>query len=848
MAEQAGCYVYRFGRCELQPSERRLLISGEPAAITPRAFDVLLTLVERAGQLVTKDQLLEIVWPRLVVEDNNLQQQVSSLRRMLGAEAIDTVPGRGYRFALEPRRVAPARVPEPSLGNLPRQLTSFIGREREVGEAGRLLQATRLLTLVGMGGIGKTRLALELAAGALPAYPDGAWFLDLASIRDPSHVASQAAQILGVEEAPGRQLLTALCAFARERTLLLVLDNCEHLIDACADLANTMLRSAPGLRIVATSREALRVPGEQIYSVLPMRVPARRAQFDAMASCDAVQLFVERTRLHRPDFVLTEQDAPAVAELCARLEGIPLALELAAARMRTLSIVDINRGLSDRFSLLTRGDRVLIERQRTLRALVDWSYELLQPDERVLCDRLGVFAGGFEIAAAEAICGHEPLASADIVDLLASLVDKSLLMAEQRDDSTRYRMLETIRDYAREKLHARGEATATAVRHCNHFLSIAKAANEGLKGVEQRTWAERLEAEIDNMRAAIAFALKGGVDPIVAVKFQVALLKFRLLRGYVTEGVNDVNAALALPAVRASPVAHAHALYVGAGLARSRGEYAEAARLLEACLVLRCDGCSRVDFAATLSTLALVRLEEGDAVGAREREEEALGIFRELGDRIGEAIGLLHLGQIEMYVGDNKQARRRFQACFDIARAIRHSEIESECERMLGELALEEGDVAGARQRFVSSLQACREAGDKRDEAISLWWIARTDIVAGERSLAREKLEQALAAFADFDMKFEMIGCLEDFAGLAQADGDAKRAVWLYAAASAARERQALALTPRAERRRREAVATAQRALPEPDFQAANSAGRDWRLGDAVLNALGATTAPMFAG
>ncbi len=287
------------------------------------------------------------------------------------------------------------------------------------------------------------------------------------------------AQVLGVQEEPGRALTDTLAAHLKSRTLLIILDNCEHLIAACAKLANAVLRAACDVRIVATTREALRIAGEQTYAVLPLPVPDRSASVDVLAKSDAVQLFMDRARLHKPGFELTQREAPAIAELCARLEGIPLALELAAARLRALSIADINTRLRDRFKLLTGGGRVVLERQQTLRALVDWSYDLLHDNERVLFDRLCVFAGGFDLEAAEKVCSTEPLSSDDILDLVASLVDKSLVMAEERDEGTRYRTLETIRDFAREKLTARGELAATAQRHCDHFLTVGEGRQQG---------------------------------------------------------------------------------------------------------------------------------------------------------------------------------------------------------------------------------------------------------------------------------------------------------------------------------------------------------------------------------
>lgn len=731
---------------------------------------------------------------------------------------------------------------EATPNNLPQQLTSFVGREREIGEAKDLLESARLLTLFGMGGLGKTRLSLQIAADTLDRYPDGVWFLDLAPIRDPSLIPSEAAQALSVQEEPGRPLTQTLCSHVKQRRLLIIFDNCEHLVSACADLANALLRAGPEVRILATSREALRVPGEQTYPVLPLAVPDRTADVEALAKSDAVQLFVDRARLHKPSFSLTKREAPAVAELCARLEGIPLALELAAARMRTLTVADINVRLHDRFKLLTGGGRVLLERQQTLRALVDWSYDLLQDNERILLDRLGVFAGGFGLAAAEEICGAEPLMPEDVLDLLTSLVDKSLVFAETCDDSSRYRTLETIRDYARERLVQRGELAATATRHCDHYLTMAKAANQGLRGPEQAEWTRRLEAELDNLRAAITLALDGGVDPIIAVKFEAALSSFWMLRGYSTEGRKCVRASLALPAVRASAVAQAHALYVGAVLANSQSDHAEAARMLEACLSLRRGIGHPVDIAATLSTLSLVRLHGGDAIRAREGEGEALGIFRQLGDRIGEAIGLLHLGQICVYVEDDGQARRHFEQCLVIARDLEHCEIQSECERMLGEIALEAGDVPTARARFERSLEACRGAGDRRDEATSLWWMGKADVAAGDLDLARAKLAEAIRSFQAFEMNAEVLGCLEDHARLAHSLGDYENATRLYAATASQRERLSLGRPPRSERRFRDVVSGTREVLGDVSFEAAWSEGLGWNLDEAIGHALATAT------
>ena len=341
-----------------------------------------------------------------------------------------------------------------------------------------------------MGGLGKTRLSLQIAADMLDAYPDGIWFLDLAPIRDPSFVPHEAAQVLAVREEPGKPLTQTLCAHLKSRKALLIFDNCEQVVSACASLANAILRAAPDIRIIASSREALRVPGEQIYPVLPLALPEPTASVETLSRSEAVQLFMARAQLQKPGFTLTEREAPAVAELCARVEGIPLALELAAARMRSLSLQEINKRLHNRFTLLTGGGRVLLERQQTLRALVAWSYDLLSDNEKLLFERLGVFVGGFDLPAAEAVCGADPLMPEDVLDLVMSLVDKSLVMVRETDGESRYRMLETLRDFGLEALGKRGErALANAKRHCDHYLRRwPRRRVWACEGPEQSRW------------------------------------------------------------------------------------------------------------------------------------------------------------------------------------------------------------------------------------------------------------------------------------------------------------------------------------------------------------------------
>ena len=754
------------------------------------------------------------------------------LKGLAGTERVYQLLHPGLRDAFPSLRSL-----EATPNNLPQQLTSFVGRELEIEDAKALLDRTRLLTLIGIGGLGKTRLALQIAGSVLEHYCDGVWFVDLAPIRDGVLVTSEAAKVLGVRDEPGRTILQTLCTNLKTRKLLLILDNCEHLVQACADFANEILRATPDVQILATSRESLRVPGEQIYAVRPLPVPRPGQGLKELLQSTAVRLFVERVRHHRPSFAVDEREVPAVAELIARLEGIPLALELAAARLRSLALGEINARLQDRYKLLIGGGRTMLPRQQTLRALVDWSYDLLSEREQILLQRLSSFAGGCDLQAAEVVCGTEPLTPEHIFDLLASLVEKSLVLPEEGGDGTRYRMLETIRDYARLKLIESGDLDDVSSRHCNYYFAMAKDGNKGMQGPEQAKWVARLEANHDNLRMAIAHSMGGQGDPVIAVKIEVALQGFREARGYASEGRNNLRALLAHPAIESYDLARGHALYVAAVLAYEQGDDQEAQRMLEARLELR-HSAKETDIAGALSTLAAVRLRLGDATRARSGEEEALVIFRRLGDQLGEAIALLHLGEICAYVGENADARRFLDEALAVARDIKHPEIESDCERVLGQLALERGDLPEARLCLARSLSGFQAAGNKRGAAMALWWLGKIDVANNDGASALPHLREAIRAFASFGMNAETIGVIEDYAQLACSLGLADDSTRLYGAASAARERLSLPRAPRAERSYRQDLLALRAALTSSAFETAWRDGREWDLVQAVNRAL----------
>lgn len=428
--------------------------------------------------------------------------------------------------------------------NLPSQVSTFVGRERVLDDIRELLEQSRVLTLTGAGGVGKTRLALQLAADLLDGSADGVWFVDLAPLSDPRLVAANTAAVLGVREEPGRPVQESLVAALRSRKMLVVLDNCEHVIGEAATLVETLAAGCPEVAILATSREPLRVPGEHVYRVPSLSTPTADGDVDTLLGSEAVRLFLERSAEQRSGFALDAENAAVVGELCRRLDGIPLAIELAAARLRSMSLEDLHRRLDRRLRVLTSGSRTALPRQQTLEALIDWSYDLLNPPEQDLLARLSVFAGAFDLDAAEAVAAWGRGASIDVLDGLTALVDKSLV---ETDCSTafRYRLLESVRQYGAAKLSERGEDIVRAGRlaHRDHYLDSAENAAPHLVQHGQVEWLDRVELELDNLRAALAYCLEDP-DPVPGLRLCTAMCEFWLLRRSTAEGPAATCAAV----------------------------------------------------------------------------------------------------------------------------------------------------------------------------------------------------------------------------------------------------------------------------------------------------------------
>jgi non-specific serine/threonine protein kinase len=600
--------------------------------------------------------------------------------------------------------------------NLPLQLSSFIGRGREVVEVETLLSDHRLLTLTGPGGSGKTRLALAVASEVVEDFRDGAWLVELAPLSDPDLVAQAVAQALGVREAPGRPLIGVLLEHLESRRALLVLDNCEHLIDACATLADTLLGFCPRVRILATSREPLGIGGENTWLVpsLSLPDPEHPPAFESLTDYEAIRLFVERAGAVASAFELTEQNVPVVARLCHRLEGMPLAIELAAARVRVLSVEQICSRLEDSFVLLTGGNRNTLPRQRTLRAAIDWSHVLLDDKEQALFRRLSVFTGSFDLDAAEEVCGGENLEHDEVLDQLTSLVDKSLVEVAERDGAARYRLLETVRQYAREKLEGSGEKPSIRRRHAGFFLELAERVEPKINGKDREFWLGRLDTDHDNLRSALAWSQKTA-EAETALRLAGALSWFWFHREYWSEWRRWLDGALAIRESVGEPThaaAKAKALSGGGFLAWMQGDQQTARSKLEESVALWREVGDRQGLAQALRFLSGSFESQGDYAAARPLAEESVELFREGEDTFGLGITLSRLGITALAQGDHAAARAALEEGVAICREIGDDWALALALRNLGIGALREGDLEEAVARLAESLKVLRETGN----------------------------------------------------------------------------------------------------------------------------------------
>jgi predicted ATPase/DNA-binding SARP family transcriptional activator/DNA-binding CsgD family transcriptional regulator len=753
------------------------------------------------------------------------------------------------------RDLAAVTTPERTTGtvnhNLPIFTTSFVDRDREKLKAKRELAMTRLLTLIGPGGSGKTRLALEVAHELVGAYPNGVWLVPLAPLSEPGLVVQEVVGVLGVQERPGESVLDALVEEFRSKQALIVLDNCEHLLDGVALLMEELLRSCPKLRLLATSREALGVPGEIVRPVPPLSLPdPGTTTVEELEDYGAVRLFVERA-LYRPAaFALTPENAGAVAEVCRQLEGIPLAIELAAARVGVLAVEQISERLSASLKVLTGGGRTLTSRQRTLRGSLDWSHALLSEPEKGLFARLSVFAGGWTFEAAEAVCSGEGVDREEVLDLLGALGGKSLVVARMdAHGAMRYRMLEIIRQYAAEKLEENGEAQRTQGRHAAFFLALAEEAEPEMVGPRQGLWTERLETEHDNLRAALSWALDRGEG---GLRFGGALWRFWYNRRYLSEGIGWLERVLA------------------------GGDPAAPIRV------------------KALEGMGWLLQDKGDLDQAETTYDEMLKLSRNLDDRESLATALNSLGILAVTRGDNERARVLLEGNLSVLERLKQASAATTLKRyhaynLMGILAINEEDYAKGATLWEGSLALAREVGDAYYIGITLCNLGWAAVIRGDYDQAMALTEEALALAHSLECKggdflaetvvnmglaalnqgdhgrasdsflkalaaarregrqATVINVLEGMTGLSAAREADVRAARLWGAAEAAREATGIALPPGDLALHEPYLASARSRLGEAAWEEALSEGRAMSLDEAAEYALEQGNAPPTA-
>jgi len=719
------------------------------ATTPPPTFGTMLRRHRRAASLTQEELAARAGISARAIADLergvNLTPRRDTLDLLVRALALPE-PARAALEAAAKRAPFPTRsMSVQRRANLPAPLTGFIGRIEEQGMLRQALAAARLVTVTGLGGCGKTRLALRVVEDLLPDYPDGVWLADLAALADPLLVTSIVASVLGVRDAGQPGLLDSLTASLRPKSLLLVLDNCEHLADACATLVSAILRACPRVRILATSREPLGVVGEHILTLLPLALPSHAAQFHDVQRSDAVRLFGERAQAVRPGFALTPHNAAIVAALCRRLDGIPVALELAAARLSALSVEDLAARLDDGFGLLRGVNRAGPPRQQTLHATLDWSHRLLDAPERAVLRRLSVFAGGWTLDAAEAVCVCSEEPRTGVAGLLCRLVDKSLVLAEDAAGTggeRRYRLLETVREYAGEHLLASGEAAAARGQHRAWYLALAERAERRLTGPAQDRWLDLLETEHDNIRVALAWHADDADDAATRVRLAAALWRFWLRRNHRSEGrrwLTGVRAEAGTMALRA------RVLFGRGVLAWSLHDGSQAAGLVA----------------------------------------KALSLYRDLQDRGGIADALGILGEIAQWNGNRIHAQQLFGQSLTLRQALGDTRGTALALRALGVLSHEGGDYARGRALIEEALSLYQRLDDGRNVGLSLYHLALIAGDQGQYERAEQLCAQSSGLFATVGDTEMLVFSHLAHGNVARDRGDLARAANLYEQAHA---------------------------------------------------------------
>ena len=752
-----------FGEFALDIGRRELRRGAALIAMEPQVFDLLIYLVQNRERVVSKDDLIASVWHGRIVSESTLSSRIAAVRKAVGDSGkeqnlIRTAARKGIRFVgtvtevpddspvenpAGARQDGAVRLPQqgsalqlPALNNLPLRRASFLGREQDVSDITGLLETTNLVTLTGAGGIGKTSLALAVAAGRLDVFRDGVWFARLAPVADPNLVPSAVADALGVSEEPGRPLMSTLLNYLRNRQLLIVLDNCEHLIEGCARLADAVLRESSQTRILATSREPLGIGGELTWRVssLPTPDPQSLVASADLTQYPAVRLFIERAKFARPSFQITKENASSVLRICWHLDGIPLAIELAASRVKAMQVEQIVERLGDRFRLLTGGSRAEMPHQQTLLSTIDWSYSLLSQAERVLLERLSVFSGGWTLEAAETVCAGDGLESHDVLDALAHLVDKSLVILDERAAEPRYRILETIRQYGQEKLREAGNTDRLDDKHLQYFTARAEFLEPHFFHPDQANWYAKADCELDNFRGALDYALKDGKTDF-GMRIVNGLHRYWVARVYWMEATGWLQRLLARADAGDPTPLRAKSTFI-AGHIANYYDSATAERLgAQSLRMSRALSYQQgvVNALWLLGWCSIPRLDESAAPYFAESIELARAIDYPFGAVHACAWG----GVYRLCIGEHEAAKPLLEAAkFWANRLGRDASLLGRSDGNLGWIALLQGDFAAAKSYLDSSLTLVTGAGNKNGTAEALWFHGRLALRQGDHARA----------------------------------------------------------------------------------------------------------------
>jgi non-specific serine/threonine protein kinase len=757
----------------------------------------------------------EVVLPNRVVADDTTLRYLATIKESGGLVAADQDPRSADRQYLAEGAGVDQQFAEPP-SNLPYELNRFVGRQEQLAAISGLLeqQNNRLITLTGPGGVGKTRLAARVAAQLRSRFPDGVWLVELARVTNPILIAQLTVRTLGLVEEDRQTRLQTLIEYLRSRELLLVLDNCEHLVEDVAHFAESLLRTSPGLSILATSRESLGIEGERVWALPPLSAPDPEEEVtpDALRQYEATDLFLERAASVQPNFRITRQNALAVAQVCTYLDGIPLAIELAAARLRALSVEDIVTRLDDRFRFLV-GSRTSEPRQQTLRALIDWSYDLLPKKERKLMRRLAVFAGGWSLPAAEDVCSGGGIGKKEVLDVLAQLVDKSLVVTELYKGTIRYQFLETIRQYAAERLEKSGEADEYTEKHAQFYLQLARESYGKCWGRDQGIYLDRLESEHDNLRKAMEHLLAHDPTGEALLHMAGSLWRYWEVRGYINMGRYWITLALK-ENPHASTYVRANGLRGAGILARQQGDYVEAKTHHEESLVLfrQLGTAYNLQIARQLDALGEIEQYYGNYEQAIVLHKESLALQRELGDKEGVAASLAHLGVIARERGRYDEAEELLQQSLLLNRelgdrlrisvdlnnlgfvATRQCHYEralayhdeavqqyrdlnnklgiSESLLNMGDVAKNKGDFRQSLEYYTECLALKRELGDRRGIGRTNVRLATAALLRGDYQQARKMADQSLASFRALGIRRGVVVALRIRALVAVYEGD----------------------------------------------------------------------------